>query len=50
MFLKGDDKFIFSFQRKVLELEEVNMKPVFTISGVHYCWIKHRNIYSMSIY
>jgi len=35
-----------SFQKQVLELEEINMKPTFTIDNVHYCWIKHQNIYS----
>ena len=35
-----------SFQRQVLELEEINMKPAFTIDDVHYCWTKHQNIYS----
>lgn len=35
----------YSFQRKVLELEEVNMKPVFSVGNVHYAWIKHSNIY-----
>jgi hypothetical protein len=34
------------FQKKVLELEEVNMKPIFTIDEVHYIWIKYTNIYS----
>lgn len=34
------------FQTKVLELEEINMKPTFTIEDVHYCWIKHQNIFS----
>jgi AP-1 complex subunit mu len=38
------------FQKKVLELEESNLKPVFTIDNVHYCWIKHRNIYSKYIF
>ena len=38
-----------NIQRKVLELEESNMKPVFTVNNVHYTWIKHRNIYSSSI-
>jgi hypothetical protein len=37
------------FQRQVLELEEANMKPAFTIENVHYCWIKHQNIYSTKI-
>ncbi len=38
-----------NFQRKVLELEEVNMKPVFTVNNVHYAWIKHRNIYIVAV-
>ena len=35
-----------SFHNKVLELEEVNMKPVFSVDRVHYSWIKHQFIYS----
>jgi AP-1 complex subunit mu len=35
------------FQNQVLELEEVNMKPTFTFENVHYCWVKHSNIYSI---
>ena len=35
-----------AFQKQVLELEEANMKPTFTIGNVHYCWTKHQNIYS----
>lgn len=38
-----------SFQRKVLELEEINMKPAFSISRIHYAWIKHRNIYLVAV-
>ena len=38
-----------NFQRKVLELEETNMKPVFTVDNVHYAWIKHRNIYIVAV-
>ena len=38
-----------NMQRKVLELEESNMKPVFTVNGVHYAWIKHRNIYVVAV-
>jgi AP-1 complex subunit mu len=34
------------FQKQVLELEENNMKPAFTIEDVHYCWKKHSNTYS----
>jgi len=37
------------FQRQVLELEESNMKPTFSIENVHYCWMKHQNIYSKFI-
>ena len=36
-------------QKKVLELEETNMKPVFTVNNVHYTWIKHRNIYIVAV-
>ena len=38
-----------NFQRKVLELEEVNMKPVFSVTNVHYAWIKHRNIFIVAV-
>ena len=38
-----------NMQRKVLELEESNMKPVFTVNSVHYAWIKHRNIYVVAV-
>ena len=38
-----------NIQRKVLELEETNMKPVFTVNNVHYTWIKHRNIYIVAV-
>ena len=38
-----------NFQRKVLELEETNMKPIFNIGNVHYTWIKHRNIYIVAV-
>lgn len=38
-----------NFQRKVLELEEANMKPVFSVNDVHYAWIKHRNIYIVAV-
>jgi AP-1 complex subunit mu len=38
------------FQRQVLELEETNMKPAFTIENVHYCWTRHQNIYSNNIF
>ena len=33
-----------NMQRKVLELEESNLNPIFTIDNVHYTWIKHKNI------
>lgn len=36
-----------NFTEQVLELEEANMKPAFTIDNVHYFWIKHKNIYSI---
>lgn len=38
-----------NFQRKVLELEETNMKPIFTVNDVHYMWKKHRNIYIVAV-
>ena len=38
-----------NMQRKVLELEESNMKPIFTVNSVHYAWIKHRNIYIVAV-
>ena len=38
-----------NMQRKVLELEETNMKPVFTVNNVHYTWIKHTNIYIVAV-
>ena len=38
-----------NFNQKVLELDECNMKPVFTINNVHYCWIKHSNIYIVTV-
>ena len=34
-----------NIQRKVLELEETNMKAVFSVNNIHYTQIKHRNIY-----
>lgn len=37
------------FQGKVLELEESNMKPAFTIDNVHYCWVKHENIFIVAV-
>ena len=38
-----------NMQRKVLELEETNMKPVFSVNSVHYAWIKHSNIYIVAV-
>ena len=38
-----------NFQRKILELEESNMKPIFSVGNIHYSWIKHRNIYIVAI-
>jgi len=38
-----------NFQKKVLELEENNMKPLFTVNDVHYCWIRHKNIYIVAV-
>ena len=38
-----------NFQKKVLELEENNMKPLFTINDVHYCWIRYKNIYIVAV-
>ncbi len=37
------------FNDKVLELDESNMKPAFTIDNVHYIWIKHQNIYLVAV-
>ena len=37
------------FTDKVLELDEANMKPAFTIDNVHYIWIKHHNIYLVAV-
>ena len=38
-----------NMQRKVLELEESNLNPIFTIDNVHYTWIKHKNIYIVAV-
>ena len=38
-----------NFQKKVLELEESNMKPLFTVNDVHYCWIRYKNIYIVAV-
>ena len=38
-----------NFQKKVLELEESNMKPLFSINDVHYCWIRYKNIYIVAV-
>ena len=37
------------FINEVLELDEANMKPAFTIDNVHYIWIKHQNIYIVAV-
>ena len=37
------------FIDKVLELDENNMRPAFTIDNVHYIWIKHQNIYLVAV-
>jgi AP-1 complex subunit mu len=37
------------FIDEVLELDEANMKPAFTIDNVHYVWIKHQNIYLVAV-
>ena len=37
------------FTDQVLELDESNMKPAFTIDNVHYIWIKHQNIYIVAV-
>ena len=37
------------FIDEVLELDEANMKPAFTIKNVHYIWIKHQNIYLVAV-
>ena len=37
------------FIDEVLELDEANMKPAFTIDNVHYVWIKHQNIYIVAV-
>ena len=37
------------FTDQVLELDESNMKPAFTIDNVHYIWIKHQNIYLVAV-
>ena len=37
------------FIDEVLELDEANMKPAFTIDNVHYIWIKHQNIYLVAV-
>ena len=38
-----------NFIQQVLELDEANMKPTFTINNVHYCWIAHQNIYIVTV-
>ena len=37
------------FINEVLELDEANMKPAFTIDNVHYIWIRHQNIYIVAV-
>ena len=37
------------FINEVLELDEANMKPAFTIDDVHYIWIRHQNIYIVAV-
>ena len=37
------------FINEVLELDEANMKPTFTIDDVHYIWIRHQNIYIVAV-
>ncbi len=37
------------FQRKVLELDERMIKPVFTEKDITYIWIKVNNIYMVSV-
>ena len=34
------------FQKKVLDVQEQYLTPVFTESGITYVWIKHNNIFS----
>ena len=38
-----------NFIDQVLELDESNMKPAFTINNVHYIWTKHQNIYIVAV-
>ena len=37
------------FINEVLELDEANMKPSFTIDDAHYIWIRHQNIYIVAV-
>ena len=37
------------FINEVLELDEANMKPAFTIDDVHYIWIRQQNIYIVAV-
>ena len=37
------------FINEVLELDEANMKPAFTVDDVHYIWIRHQNIYIVAV-
>ena len=38
-----------AFINEVLELDEANMKPAFTVDDVHYIWIRHQNIYIVAV-
>ena len=38
-----------AFINEVLELDEANMKPAFTVEDVHYIWIRHQNIYIVAV-
>ena len=38
-----------NFQKKILEMEETNTKPLFTVNDVHYCWIRHKDIYIVAV-
>ncbi len=37
------------FQQEIFEKEETNMKPIFTVDNTHYCWIRHSNLYIVSV-
>lgn len=36
------------FQKKVLDVEEQYLTPVFTDAGLTYVWVKHNNIYGIN--